>query len=116
MSVQSLLREPGYTSGAPLASGSLAGRKALLDLLLKGLPGRDFALQEFPDVLYTFLQPIDTLLVVKRCNLLFHLLQSGISLCLVLPHLFKLRPDLPHLLLYKGHHVLAQPHKCFLLL
>ncbi len=71
----------------------------MLDLLLKGLPGRDFALQEFPDVKYTSLQPIDTLPVVKRCDLLFHLLQSGVLLCSVLPHLSKLCPDLTHLLL-----------------
>src|SRR6266702_683230 len=118
---------PGKVSG-----GSLAGRTTLLDLLLKGLPGRDFTLQEFPEFLYTALLPIGAFLVAKRGDLhgfrlrrhlldpLLHLLQAGISLRSVLRlvtlYLLKRRPDLTHLLLGEGRHVPAKRCECFLLL
>ncbi len=44
---------------------SLAGRKVLLDLLLKYLPGRDFGLQEFPEFLQAAFLLVGAFLVAE---------------------------------------------------
>jgi len=104
----------------------------LLYLLLKGLPSRDFALQEFPEFFYTPVLPVGAFLVAERRDLrglrpypyllypLLNLLQVFMELrhilCLVTLHLLECSQDLTYLLLYERRHVPAKRHKCYLLL